>query len=87
MDDRLGDSPGQSLSSEPSSEQVKAQRSVVRPGRVSRSESAGSASGPAADLCSVGSDELLRGRRELLILHGSRVYRLLRTRNDKLILQ
>ena len=33
------------------------------------------------------SDELLQGERELLIVHGSQIYRLLRTRNDKLILQ
>ena len=33
------------------------------------------------------SEELLQGGRELLILHGGQVYRLLRTRNDKLILQ
>ena len=35
----------------------------------------------------VHSDELLQGQRELFILHGGQVYRLLRTRNDKLILQ
>lgn len=33
------------------------------------------------------SDELLQGRRELLITHAGQIYRLLRTRNDKLILQ
>jgi hemin uptake protein HemP len=35
----------------------------------------------------VRSEELLLGQRELFILHGGQVYRLLRTRNDKLILQ
>jgi hemin uptake protein HemP len=35
----------------------------------------------------VNSDELLQGARELLIIHQGQVYRLLRTRNDKLILQ
>lgn len=35
----------------------------------------------------VRSDELLQGRREMFIIHGSHVYRPLRTRNDKLILQ
>ena len=33
------------------------------------------------------SDELLQGKRELFIVHGTQVYRLLCTRNDKLILQ
>ena len=33
------------------------------------------------------SDELLQGQRELFILHAGQIYRLLRTRNDKLILQ
>ena len=35
----------------------------------------------------VTADELLQGRREMLILHAGQVYRLMRTRNDKLILQ
>lgn len=35
----------------------------------------------------VRSEDLLQGSRELLILHGSEIYRLLRTRNNKLILQ
>jgi len=35
----------------------------------------------------VRSEDLLQGHRELFILHGGQVYRLLRTRNDKLILQ
>ena len=33
------------------------------------------------------SEELLEGRREVFILHGKQIYRLLCTRNDKLILQ
>jgi hemin uptake protein HemP len=33
------------------------------------------------------SDELLQGQRELFILHAGQIYRLLRTRKDKLILQ
>lgn len=40
-----------------------------------------------ADVRVVRSDELLQGQRELFILHGGQIYRLLRTRNDKLILQ
>ncbi len=32
------------------------------------------------------SEELLRGERELLILHENQLYRLLRTRNGKLVL-
>ncbi len=32
-------------------------------------------------------DELLQGHREMIILHAGQVYRLMRTRNDKLILQ
>ena len=35
----------------------------------------------------VTADELLQGHREMLILHAGQVYRLTRTRNDKLILQ
>jgi len=35
----------------------------------------------------VRSEDLLQGHRELFILHAGQVYRLLRTRNDKLILQ
>jgi hemin uptake protein HemP len=34
----------------------------------------------------VDSDALLKGRREILIRHGDRVYRLRHTSNDKLIL-
>jgi len=40
-----------------------------------------------AGLRIVRSDELLQGQRELFIAHGGQLYRLLRTRNDKLILQ
>lgn len=40
---------------------------------------------PAAEE-SVDSDVLLKGRREILIRHGDRVYRLRHTSNDKLIL-
>jgi hemin uptake protein HemP len=35
----------------------------------------------------VRSEELLRGARELRIVHGSETYRLLVTRNNRLILQ
>lgn len=35
----------------------------------------------------VQSDELLQGQREMFIIHEGAVYRLLRTRNNKLILQ
>ncbi len=40
-----------------------------------------------AGLRVVRSEELLQGQREVYILHGGQVYRLLRTRNDKLTLQ
>ncbi len=40
-----------------------------------------------SDVRVVRSDELLCGRRELFILHQGQVYRLIRTRNDRLILQ
>lgn len=33
------------------------------------------------------SQDLLQGKRELFILHGNEVYHLIRTRNNKLILQ
>jgi len=33
------------------------------------------------------SEDLLQGSREVLLIHGSEVYRLLCTRNNKLILQ
>jgi len=65
--------------------------------------SAAAATGPLARCCEhegvacrvcretgarvVASDELLQGARELLIVHGDQVYRLVRTRNDKLLLQ
>jgi len=39
---------------------------------------------PAEDVLS--SEALLKGRREVLIQHGDRVYRLRHTSNDKLIL-
>ena len=39
---------------------------------------------PAEDLIS--SEALLKGRREVLIQHGDRIYRLRHTSNDKLIL-
>ncbi len=39
------------------------------------------------DVHFVRSEELLKGQRELVIIHGDKAYRLLRTRNDKLILQ
>lgn len=40
-----------------------------------------------ADLRVVHADELLQGHREVFIVHAGQIYRLLRTRNDKLILQ
>jgi hemin uptake protein HemP len=39
------------------------------------------------DLRTLSSDELLHGQREVLIRHGSEVYRLRLTRQGKLILQ
>jgi hemin uptake protein HemP len=41
---------------------------------------------PAEADQTVDSDALLKGRREILIRHGDRVYRLRHTSNDKLIL-
>ena len=41
---------------------------------------------PLADEVVLGSDELLNGRREILIRNGEKVYRLRHTSNDKLIL-
>ena len=40
-----------------------------------------------SDIPILRSEDLLQGHREVLILHGSEVYRLLCTRNGKLILQ
>jgi hemin uptake protein HemP len=39
-----------------------------------------------ADDVVLGSDQLLKGRREILIQHGDKLYRLRHTSNDKLIL-
>ena len=39
-----------------------------------------------ADEVVLGSEQLLDGRREILIRHGDRLYRLRHTSNDKLIL-
>lgn len=57
-------------------------KSPQDPGDESKEEEAAS----SAVSC-VQSEELLRGGRELKIVHGSEVYRLLLTRNNKLILQ
>lgn len=49
--------------------------------------------GPCSVCCSlpavrtISSEELLQGGREVFIVHRGQVYRLLHTRNDKLILQ
>jgi hemin uptake protein HemP len=40
-----------------------------------------------SDIPVLRSEDLLQGRREVLIIHGDEVYRLLCTRNNKLILQ
>jgi hemin uptake protein HemP len=40
-----------------------------------------------SDIPVVRSEDLLQGRREVLIIHGGDIYRLLCTRNNKLILQ
>ena len=42
---------------------------------------------PSSPLAALDSQDLLRGRREIRITHGNEVYRLLVTRNNKLILQ
>ncbi|WP_372018567.1 hemin uptake protein HemP [Pseudoxanthomonas sp. 10H] len=41
---------------------------------------------PHAEDLVMASDQLLRGRREILIRHGDKLYRLRHTSNDKLIL-
>ena len=41
---------------------------------------------PHAEEVVLGSDQLLKGRREILIRHGDKLYRLRHTSNDKLIL-
>ncbi len=48
---------------------------------------AGSRQQPPQTPRTIKSEELLKGRRELLIEHGNEVYRLRLTRNGKLILQ
>ncbi|WP_447731124.1 hemin uptake protein HemP [Pseudoxanthomonas suwonensis] len=48
--------------------------------------SAPASTGVPLDAEALNSDQLLRGRREILIRHGDRVYRLRHTSNDKLIL-
>ncbi len=40
-----------------------------------------------SDIPVLRSEDLLQGRREVLIIHGGDIYRLLCTRNNKLILQ
>ena len=40
-----------------------------------------------SDIPVLRSEDLLQGRREVLIIHGGEIYRLLCTRNNKLILQ
>jgi hemin uptake protein HemP len=42
---------------------------------------------PAPQSPIIRTQELLRGHRELRIVHGDEIYRLLLTRNNKLILQ
>ncbi len=44
-------------------------------------------SAPSVDTRILRSEELLGGRREVIIEHGSEIYRLRLTRNGKLILQ
>ncbi len=43
--------------------------------------------GPPSPSHTINSTELLGGRREVQIVHGGEIYRLLVTRNNKLILQ
>ncbi|KAF1690623.1 hemin uptake protein HemP [Pseudoxanthomonas taiwanensis] len=57
--------------------------SPTPPGPATRhTASAPAAAGQAA----LSSEQLLQGRREVLIRHGDRLYRLRHTSNDKLIL-
>lgn len=61
---------------------------MTRPDNTDRgSENPKRTSKAPATVFTVVSEELLRGGREMRILHGDEVYRLLVTRNDKLILQ
>ena len=53
----------------------------------SRNIASNGTSGPCPRGRVVQSDQLLQGHRELRIVHGGEVYRLLVTRNNKLILQ
>ncbi len=55
-----------------------------RPETMALHESTALSSLPAEETLS--SERLLNGRREILISHGDRVYRLRHTSNDKLIL-
>ena len=41
---------------------------------------------PGSDDVALTSEQLLKGRREILIRHGDKLYRLRHTSNDKLIL-
>ena len=45
------------------------------------------AESPTTGLRQIPSDELLQGERQVVILHHGEAYRLLVTRNDKLLLQ
>ncbi len=48
--------------------------------------SAPAASARSTNVLRINSDDLLRGNREIVIEHRGEEYRLLRTRNDRLIL-
>ena len=54
----------------------------VRSGKESEDEKTTS-----SDILTIDSEELLRGGRVMQIMHGDETYRLLVTRNNKLILQ
>ncbi|MEE7548126.1 hemin uptake protein HemP [Xanthomonas sp. Kuri4-1] len=61
-----------------------AQPVLLRPETLSLRERSLPRAVPAEE--TIGSEALLKGRREVLIQHGDRVYRLRHTSNDKLIL-
>jgi hemin uptake protein HemP len=90
MNDHLADQPVESAGSSPEAES-NASASASAPARHARfCDHANDPCGMCKEMANVAvvrSDELLQGARELLIIHGTQIYRLLRTRNDKLILQ
>ena len=59
---------------------------LTLPRHADSAHPAATAPAPLADDSALDSAQLLAGRREILIRHGDKVYRLRHTSNDKLIL-